>query len=113
MIPSDSSLSEMAANTTPGLQIQATKQCIPASQNVSKMSTMSFNFGSKRKSFTDFRSSSHISLAKPIHSFKLAPIKFERMVTKAMSGASEQVPVSGLPIDLRGCSEVSMDSPLS
>ncbi|KAK4725542.1 hypothetical protein R3W88_028321 [Solanum pinnatisectum] len=92
----------MAANTTPGLQIQATKQCISASQNISKMSTMSFSFGSKRKSFTDFRSSSHISLTKPIHSFKLAPIKFERMVTKAMSGASEQVPVSGLPIDLRG-----------
>lgn len=92
----------MAANTTPGLQIQATKQCISASHNVSKLSNISFSFGSKRKSFTDFRSSSYISLTKPIQSFKSAPIKFERMVIKAMSGASEQVPVSGLPIDLRG-----------
>ncbi|XP_055808964.1 enoyl-[acyl-carrier-protein] reductase [NADH] 1, chloroplastic-like [Solanum dulcamara] len=92
----------MAANTTPGLQIRATKQCSSASHNISKLSNISFSFGSKRKSFTDFRSSSHISLTKPIHSFKLAPIKFERMVTKAMSGTSEQVPVSGLPIDLRG-----------
>lgn len=92
----------MAANTTSGLQIRATKQCISASHNVSKLSNISFSFGSKRKSFTDFRSSSYISLTKPIHSFKSAPIKFERMVIKAMSGASEQVPVSGLPIDLRG-----------
>ncbi|XP_059295828.1 enoyl-[acyl-carrier-protein] reductase [NADH] 2, chloroplastic-like [Lycium ferocissimum] len=92
----------MAANATPGFQIQATKQCIPASHDISKLSNISFSFGSKRKSFTDFRGSSFISLTKPIHSFKLAPRKFERMVTKAMSGANEQVPVPGLPIDLRG-----------
>ncbi|MCD7456512.1 Enoyl-[Datura stramonium] len=92
----------MAANTIPGLQIRATKQCISASHNISELSNISFSFGSKKKSFTDFRSSSYISLTKPIHSVKSAPIKFERIVTKAMSGASEQVPVSGLPIDLRG-----------
>ncbi|MCD7456511.1 hypothetical protein HAX54_031949 [Datura stramonium] len=92
----------MAANTNPGLQIRATKQCISAAHNISKLSNISFSFGSKRKPFTNFRGSSFISLTKSIHSFKLAPIKFERMVTKAMSGASEQVPVSGLPIDLRG-----------
>ncbi|XP_009616571.1 enoyl-[acyl-carrier-protein] reductase [NADH] 2, chloroplastic [Nicotiana tabacum] len=92
----------MAANTTPGLQIRATEQCISTSRNISNLSSISFSFESKRKSFTDFRGSSYISLSKPIDSSKLAPIKFEKMVTKAMSGASEQVPVSGLPIDLRG-----------
>lgn len=102
----------MAANTTPGLQIRATEQCISTSRNISNLSSISFSFESKRKSFTDFRGSSYISLSKPIDSSKLAPIKFEKMVTKAMSGASEQVPVSGLPIDLRGCSKVSVNSPL-
>lgn len=92
----------MAANATPGLQIRATKQCMSPSHNISKLSNKSFSFGSKRKSFTDLGSSSHISLMKPIRSFKLAPVKLERMITKAMSGTSEQVPVSGLPIDLRG-----------
>ncbi|OIT27914.1 enoyl-[acyl-carrier-protein] reductase [nadh] 2, chloroplastic [Nicotiana attenuata] len=92
----------MAANTTPGLQIRATEQCISASRNISNMTSISFSFESKRKSFTDFRGSSYISLSKPIDRSKLTPIKFEKMATKAMSGASEQVPVSGLPIDLRG-----------
>ncbi|CAN4118423.1 unnamed protein product [Withania somnifera] len=91
----------MAANTTPSLQIRATKQCISPSHDFSRLSNISFCFG-KRKSFTEFSSSSYVSLTKPIHSFKSAPVKFERLVTKAMSGASEQVPVSGLPIDLRG-----------
>ncbi|XP_016444017.1 enoyl-[acyl-carrier-protein] reductase [NADH] 2, chloroplastic isoform X2 [Nicotiana tabacum] len=92
----------MAANTNPGLQIRATEQCISASCNISNLSSISFSFECKRKSCTDFRGSSYISLSKPIDSSKLAPIKFEKMVTKAMSGAREQVPVSGLPIDLRG-----------
>ncbi|XP_009767163.1 enoyl-[acyl-carrier-protein] reductase [NADH] 2, chloroplastic-like isoform X2 [Nicotiana sylvestris] len=92
----------MAANTNPGLQIRATEQCISASCNISNLSSISFSFERKRKSCTDFRGSSYISLSKPIDSSKLAPIKFEKMVTKAMSGAREQVPVSGLPIDLRG-----------
>uniref|UniRef100_O24258 Enoyl-[acyl-carrier-protein] reductase [NADH], chloroplastic n=1 Tax=Petunia hybrida TaxID=4102 RepID=O24258_PETHY len=92
----------MAANGLLACKLEPPNNAFPHHTTFQKLSNISFGFESKRKSVTDFRSASYISLTKQIHSSNLAPIKFERMVTKAMSGASENVPVSGLPIDLQG-----------
>ncbi|XP_059289505.1 enoyl-[acyl-carrier-protein] reductase [NADH] 1, chloroplastic-like isoform X1 [Lycium ferocissimum] len=93
---------EMAANATPGLQITAVKQCTSASRRLSKLSNVNFGFESKSRSCTELKSSSYVSLTKLNQSYKLVSAKYERMVPKAMSGASDNAPASGLPIDLRG-----------
>ncbi|XP_009611205.1 enoyl-[acyl-carrier-protein] reductase [NADH] 2, chloroplastic-like [Nicotiana tabacum] len=92
----------MATNATPGLQIAAVKQCASASPCFSKLTNVSFGFESKSRSCTELRSSSYVSPTKLSQSFKSVSVKYERMVPKAMSGASDKAPASGLPIDLRG-----------
>lgn len=100
---------EMATNATPGLQIAAVKQCASASPCLSKLSNVSFGFESKSRSCIELRSSSYVSPTKLSQSFKSVSVKYERMVPKAMSGASDKAPASGLPIDLRGRTKVYLN----
>ena len=92
----------MAATATPSMHIAA-KLCISASSKVSKSSIASFGTKARGASWTRLKSSSHISSTRPLfQSFTSTPAKFEKVVTKALSETSENKPLSGLPIDLRG-----------
>uniref|UniRef100_A0A5B7BV06 Enoyl-[acyl-carrier-protein] reductase [NADH], chloroplastic n=1 Tax=Davidia involucrata TaxID=16924 RepID=A0A5B7BV06_DAVIN len=93
----------MAATAIPGMHMATIKPCTYSSLKVSKSGTAIFNTEIKRASWTRLTSSSHISSTQPLfQSFTPILVKLERVVTKAMSEASDNKPVSGLPIDLRG-----------
>lgn len=66
-------------------------------------STANFSTEYKEAAWTKLTSSSHISSRQPfLQSFTSGHVKFQKVVTRAMSGAAENNPLSGLPIDLRG-----------
>lgn len=79
------------------------KLCVTASHKVSKPSIGIFGTEIRGASWTSLKSSCHISSTRSLsQSLTCAPVKFERVVTKAMSEASEIKTLPGLPIDLRG-----------
>ncbi|XP_058070807.1 enoyl-[acyl-carrier-protein] reductase [NADH], chloroplastic-like isoform X2 [Magnolia sinica] len=87
---------------SPGLQI-ATRPCVSFCCRDSKTRTAIIGADLKGDPQTKFTSSSHISHMQPfIRSITCTPARFNKVVTKAMSGASEKVAAAGLPIDLRG-----------
>lgn len=93
----------MAATATPSLQIAAAKPCVSASRKIFKSSTASFGLENRGRSAAELKSLSVISATKlSSQGFNCIPLKSRRMVTKAMSGASDNAPLPGLPIDLRG-----------
>ncbi|KAA8518261.1 hypothetical protein F0562_015856 [Nyssa sinensis] len=93
----------MAATATPGMHMATIKPCTYSSRKVFKSGTAIFNTEIKRASWTRLASSSHISSTQPLfQNFTSTLVKLERVVTKAMSEPSDNKPVSGLPIDLRG-----------
>ncbi|XP_019187090.1 PREDICTED: enoyl-[acyl-carrier-protein] reductase [NADH] 2, chloroplastic-like isoform X1 [Ipomoea nil] len=93
----------MAATATPSLQIAAAKPCVSASRKIFKSSTASFGLENRGRSAAELKSLSVISATKlSSQGFSCIPLKHRRMVTKAMSGASDNAPLPGLPIDLRG-----------
>lgn len=94
---------DMATTATPTMHIATTKPCISASRKVFKSSFAVMGTESRGSSCTRLSSSYHISSKMPLsQSLTSTPRKFERIVTKAMSEASELKPLPGLPIDLRG-----------
>lgn len=93
----------MAATATPATNIAILKPCICAYRNTSKPSLLNLVSDFKGESWTKLRSSLHISSTWSLNqNFGSSPLKFQRIVTKAMSEASNPEPLSGLPIDLRG-----------
>ncbi|MBA0829649.1 hypothetical protein Goarm_014240 [Gossypium armourianum] len=57
----------------------------------------------KEASWSGLASASHISSRQAfLHRITSKPVKFEKFVTRAMSEPSDNKPLSGLPIDLRG-----------
>lgn len=93
----------MAATTTPSMHIATGKLCVTTPRKVSKSSIGIFGTEVRGASWTCLKSSCHISSTRSLsQSFTSTPVKFERVVTKAMSEASEIKPLPGLPIDLRG-----------
>ncbi|XXG48673.1 hypothetical protein AAC387_Pa02g3056 [Persea americana] len=92
----------MAAVGALGLQMATTRPCISSSR-ICKASPA--GLGTNLKSFhvSKLTSSSQFSSIQPL--FLSSPstlLKFDKVVTKAMSGASEEKANSVLPIDLRG-----------
>ena len=94
----------MAATAASSLQLAAARPCISFSHWVVKADSAILGANFKAVSWTKLTSACNISSSlEPIQrSFASSPVKFNKVVTKAMSESSENKPVSGLPIDLKG-----------
>ncbi|KAK1367447.1 enoyl-[acyl-carrier-protein] reductase [NADH], chloroplastic-like [Heracleum sosnowskyi] len=93
----------MASITTPTMHLAKGQLCFTASGKVCQPSIANFSTEVKGAPWTGLKSSLHVSSARSLsHNLTYAPVKFERLVTKAMSEASDLKPLPGLPIDLRG-----------
>ncbi|GMY16143.1 enoyl-[acyl-carrier-protein] reductase [NADH], chloroplastic [Fagus crenata] len=93
----------MATTAASSLQIATARPCISSSRKLFKAGAAILGGNSKVASWNKLTSACHISSAQPFHrSFTSSSIKFDKVVTKAMSEATENKPISGLPIDLRG-----------
>ncbi|KAK8562080.1 hypothetical protein V6N12_049133 [Hibiscus sabdariffa] len=78
------------------------RPCI-SSRRMLVSSTVNISTEHKEASWTRLASFSNISSRQPfLHWITSKPVKFEKFVTRAMSEASDNKPLSGLPIDLRG-----------
>lgn len=98
-----SSSVEMASITAPTMQLAKGQLCFTASGKVSQPSIGNFSTEVKGASWTSLKSSCYISSARSLsYNLTHTPVKSERLVTKAMSEASNLKPLPGLPVDLRG-----------
>jgi enoyl-[acyl-carrier protein] reductase I len=96
-------LLEMATTASSSLQIAAARPCISSSRRLFKAGAAILGGNSKAATWNKLTSACHISSVQPFQrSFTSSSIKFNKVATKAMSNTSENKPVSGLPIDLRG-----------
>ena len=81
----------------------AVKPCMSSSQITYMSCTAKFGTNSEVGVWRSLKSSSHISATRSFsQSLKSGPVKSVKVVTRAMSGAAENTPLPGLPIDLRG-----------
>ncbi|KAJ9554189.1 hypothetical protein OSB04_018234 [Centaurea solstitialis] len=91
------------ATATSNMHVAIAKPVTLPSCEVSKSSVAVFSSGIREASWTKLRSSSHISSSLVIsQNITSRPVKFNRMITKAMSESNDTKPLPGLPIDLRG-----------
>ncbi|CAI9269940.1 unnamed protein product [Lactuca saligna] len=91
------------ATATSNMHVAIAKPFTFASCEVSKPSVAVFSSGIKEAPWMKLKSSCHISSTHVI-SQKLTTntLKFNRIVTKAMSESNDTKPLPGLPVDLRG-----------
>ncbi|CAL5433849.1 unnamed protein product [Camellia sinensis] len=93
----------MAATAATGLQISAARPSISSTSRIFKACAASVGADSKGISWARLASACHISSLQHFQrNFMSSPVKFEKVVTRAMSGSGENKPASGLPIDLKG-----------
>ncbi|CAL5357950.1 unnamed protein product [Camellia sinensis] len=93
----------MAATAATGLQISAARPSISSTSRIFKACAASVGADSKGISWARLASACHISSLQHFQrNFMSSPVKFERVVTRAMSESGENKPASGLPIDLKG-----------
>ncbi|KAB1226696.1 Enoyl-[acyl-carrier-protein] reductase [NADH], chloroplastic [Morella rubra] len=95
----------MAATTTPGMVMTTINPCVSSTRKRIMTSTAHSSTEYKEASWTRLTSSSHISFSSRhplLQSFTSGDVKFQKIITRAMSGADENMPLPGLPIDLRG-----------
>ncbi|KAE8668456.1 reductase [Hibiscus syriacus] len=93
----------MGTAAAPGSYIANIKPCIPSSRKILVSSTVNISTEHKEASWTRLASFSNISSRQPfLHSITSKPVRFEKFVTRALSEASDNKPLPGLPIDLRG-----------
>ncbi|XWS73465.1 hypothetical protein CRYUN_Cryun02cG0131500 [Craigia yunnanensis] len=93
----------MAATVASSIQIAAARPCISSSHRIVKAGAAILGANSRSVSWTKLTSACNISSLEPFRcSFSSSPVKFNEVVTKAMSESSENKPVSGLPINLKG-----------
>ncbi|KAK3205046.1 hypothetical protein Dsin_019092 [Dipteronia sinensis] len=93
----------MAATAASSLQMATVRPCISTSRRVVKAGAVVFGGDSKGSSWAKLTSACHISSVKPFHrSFTTTSMKLDKVVTRAMAESSDSMPVSGLPIDLKG-----------
>ncbi|XVE78808.1 hypothetical protein DITRI_Ditri14bG0007800 [Diplodiscus trichospermus] len=92
----------MAATAASCVQLAA-RPCISSSHGVVKEGAAILGANSKAVSWTKLTSACNISSLVPFQrSFTSSSVKFNNVVTKAMSNSGEDKPVSGLQIDLKG-----------
>ncbi|KAJ6307287.1 hypothetical protein OIU76_017141 [Salix suchowensis] len=93
----------MAATAASGLQMATARPCISSSRGMVKAGAAILGANSKGASWAKLASGSHISSTLPFErTLMSSSVKLNKVVTRAMSESSENKPVSGLPIDLRG-----------
>ncbi|KAG5227589.1 ENOYL-ACP REDUCTASE family protein [Salix suchowensis] len=96
-------LLRMAATAASGLQMATARPCISSSRGMVKAGAAILGANSKGASWAKLASGSHISSTLPFErTLMSSSVKLNKVVTRAMSESSENKPVSGLPIDLRG-----------
>lgn len=88
----------MGASTAIGLQMVVARPCISSTRRMFTSSTIIPGFN-LHTSGSYFRNGSCHPL---LQRLKATPLRSNKVITRAMSGASEQGGPSGLPIDLRG-----------
>ncbi|XP_062112218.1 enoyl-[acyl-carrier-protein] reductase [NADH], chloroplastic-like [Humulus lupulus] len=94
----------MASTATHAMHIVPVKPCINCSSRKFLPTTANFSTGLKSPMWKRLTSSSHISSRQSLVPSLISSQSknFEKVVTRAMSGAVENTPLPGLPIDLRG-----------
>ncbi|KAM2046785.1 hypothetical protein ACFX1T_005531 [Malus domestica] len=93
----------MATTAASSLQMATARPCISSSRRAFGSSTAMLNGNFKVASWTKLSSACHISSVQSFQRcFTSSSMKLDKFVTKAMAGASENKPVSGLPINLKG-----------
>ncbi|KAF3452603.1 hypothetical protein FNV43_RR03036 [Rhamnella rubrinervis] len=93
----------MATTAASSLQMATARPCISSSHRAFKVGAAMLCGSSKVTPWAKLSSSNHVSsLLTFQRNFASSSVKFEKVVTKAMSEASETKVVPGLPIDLKG-----------
>ncbi|KAK9017648.1 hypothetical protein V6N11_000656 [Hibiscus sabdariffa] len=94
----------MAATAASGLQLASARPCIASSRRVFNAGAANLDANSKAVSWTKLASARNLSQSlEPFRrGFLSSSMKFNKVVTRAMSESTENKPVSGLPIDLKG-----------
>lgn len=93
----------MGTTTTPCMHLVRVEPGMSFSRRTFMPSKANFGAESKVEIWKRLKSSSHVSSRQPIfQSFSSETVKVNKAVTRAMSGAAHNDPVSKLPIDLRG-----------
>ncbi|KAE8720836.1 reductase [Hibiscus syriacus] len=94
----------MASTAVSGLPLASARPCIASSSRVFKAGAATLDVNSKAVPWTKLASARNLSQSlEPFRcDFASSSVKFKKVVTKAMSESSENKPVSGLPIDLKG-----------
>ncbi|XVF69733.1 hypothetical protein PTKIN_Ptkin11bG0105500 [Pterospermum kingtungense] len=93
----------MPATAASSLQLAAGRPCISSSRRVVTAGAAILGANSNAVSWTKLTSACNISPLEPFRrSFASSSVKFKKVVTRAMSESTENKPVSGLPINLKG-----------
>ncbi|KAK8683164.1 hypothetical protein V6N13_039231 [Hibiscus sabdariffa] len=95
----------MAASATSSIQMAAARPCMSSSDGAAMAGSTILSVNSKTLSWTKLTSAGHISSLPPLQrgsGFPSSRVKFNKVVTNAMSESSEDPLVSRLPIDLKG-----------
>ncbi|CAN6558915.1 unnamed protein product [Malus baccata var. baccata] len=93
----------MATTAASSLQMATARPCISSSRRAFGSSSKMLNDNFKVASWSKLSSTCHTSSVQSFQrSFTSSSMKMDKFVTMAMAGASENKPVSGLPIDLKG-----------
>lgn len=93
----------MATTVFSGLQIAMSTPCFRSSQRLADAGAMVLGGKSKIGTWNKLASTCQISSLHPFQrGFKSSSIRFDKIITKAMAESSENKPISGLPIDLKG-----------
>ncbi|GMP36785.1 hypothetical protein CsSME_00008794 [Camellia sinensis var. sinensis] len=99
----------MAATAATGLQISAARPSISFTNRIFKACVTNVGADSKGLSWARLASTCHISSLQHFQrNFMPSPVKFEKVVTRAMSESSENKPASVLPIDLKDISRIGV-----
>jgi len=95
---------KMATTSISSLQIAMSRSCISSSQKFADVSSVVLGAKSKAGSWNKLASACHVASVQPFQrSFTSSSVKSAKIATKAMSESSETSPISGLPINLKGC----------
>ncbi|KAF7808219.1 enoyl-[acyl-carrier-protein] reductase [NADH], chloroplastic-like [Senna tora] len=93
----------MVTTAFSGLQIAISAPCFRSSQRFADAGAVVLSGKSKIRSWNKLASTCHTTSLQPFQrGFTSSSIRFDKMITKAMAESSENKPVSGLPIDLKG-----------
>lgn len=101
---------KMATTTVSNFPLAMSRPRIPSSQKFSNAGPAILGCGIKVGSCDKLASVCHVASLQPFQKVSTScAIKFDKIITKAMSESSSNKQVTGLPIDLRGFASLSMN----